>query len=310
MMNHYDRRRFLQTSALAGAGLALGTLGARPARAMAAAAATPVVEIEGGAPYATNLGWQLGCQLYSFHKGTYTEAIAKNASLGLRVCEAYPGQRFSAEKPDLKIGPQMSGDERKMMAKVAADAGVKIMAFGVCRLDKPEEAKKTFEFAKEMGIKILTTEPKQENLKRLDKLANEYDIDIAIHNHPKPTRYWDYKIVLEACKGLSHRVGACADTGHWIRSGICPLEALKAIIEADRLISFHFCDLNEFGVRKAHDVPWGTGVGKSLEVLNYLYKKQFKGYFSAEYEYKVEDNVNLIAQCVGFFNGVAGQLQM
>lgn len=309
MSTNFNRRRFIQTSALAGAGLALGTLGVKSSAI--AMAAEPAVALEGGAPYATNLGWQLGCQLYSFHKGTYTEAIAKNASLGLTVCEAFPGQAFSPENPDLKIGPGMSAEERQMMAKVAADAGVKIMAFGVCGLgNSPEEAKVTFDFAKDLGIQILTSEPPKENLKWLDKMANEYEINVAIHNHPKPSPYWDYKTVLSACEGLSPRVGACADLGHWMRSSICPLEAVEALLSANRIVSFHFGDLNEFGVPGAHDVPWGTGKGKTLQILDYLHKKQFKGYFSAEYEHKVEDNVSLIAQCVGFFNGVAGQLQM
>ena len=310
MTMNYNRRRFIQTSALAGAGIALGSLGTKTSSAMAAAA-EPTVALEGGAPYATNLGWQLGCQLYSFHNTTFTEAIAMNASLGLKVCESYPGQTFSKEKPELKIGPHMSTEERQMMAKVAADAGVKIVGFGVCGLgNSPEVAKKTFDFAKELDIKFLNAEPEQKDLKWLDKLANEYEIDVVLHDHPKPSRYWNYKTVIEACEGLSPHVGSCADIGHWMRSGICPLEAIKALMEAGRLITFHFGDLNEFDVRGAHDVPWGTGKGKSLQILDYLYKKQFKGYFSAEYEHKVGNNLNLIAQCVGFFNGVAGQLQM
>ena len=90
----------------------------------------------------------------------------------------------------------------------------------------------------------------------LDKLCEEYDLKLAIHDHPKPTRYWNPDFVLRVCRDRSHRIGACADTGHWMRSGLNPVECLKKL--EGRLISFHFKDLNKAG-GDAHDVPWGTG---------------------------------------------------
>ena len=62
---------------------------------------------------------------------------------------------------------------------------------------------------------------------------------------------------MKVCKDRSKRIGACADTGHWLRSGLNPLECLKKL--EGRIISLHFKDLNEKGP-SAHDVPWETGV--------------------------------------------------
>ena len=80
---------------------------------------------------------------------------------------------------------------------------------------------------------------------------------MAIHDHPKPSHYWNPDTVLEAVKGRTPLMGACADTGHWLRSGLTPLDCIKKL--EGRIISFHFKDLNKPG-NDAHDVPWGTGV--------------------------------------------------
>ena len=158
------------------------------------------------------------------------------------------------------------------------------------------------------GIKTIVSEPAPAALPMLDKLCKEYDITIAIHNHPKPSMYWDYKKLLDATKGVSNRIGSCSDTGHWCRSGINPVEAITALCEAKRVVSLHFKDLNEFGNPEAHDVAWGTGKSDAKGVLAELYKTGFKGVFSIEYEYNWENSVPDIAVCVANFEKMAQEL--
>ena len=123
------------------------------------------------------------------------------------------------------------------------------MNYGVCGLSKDEDAsRKTFDFAKDMGIETIVSEPGPDAFDTSDKLCEEYRINVALHNHPKPSRYWNPDTVLEVCKGRSKRIGACADTGHWMRSGLNPVEQLKKL--EGRIISFHFKDLNKFGERR------------------------------------------------------------
>ena len=90
----------------------------------------------------------------------------------------------------------------------------------------------------------------------IDKLCDEYQINVALHNHPKPSKYWDPDTVLEVCKGRSKRIGSCADTGHWMRSGSTPSKLHQ---EARR--PHHLLPLQgpEPVWRGGHDVPWGTG---------------------------------------------------
>jgi len=263
-----------------------------------------------GCPTAESIGWHLGCQAYSFNRFTFYEAVDKTASLGLKWIEAYPGQRLSKDKPeDAKFDHNMPADLQKAALAKLKSAGVTLVNYGVVGLSKDEaDARKVFEFAKAMGIKTIVSEPAPAALPMLDKLCKEYDINVSIHNHPKPSMYWDYKKVLDATKDVSHRIGSCSDTGHWTRSGIKPLEAITALSDAKRIVSLHFKDLNEFGNNDAHDVAWGTGVSQAKDVLAQLYKSGFKGVFSIEYEYNWDNSVPDIAVCVANFEKMAQEL--
>ncbi len=261
----------------------------------------------GGAPNAEAIGWKIGCQAYSFNRFTFFEAIDKVSSIGLHYIEAYPGQKLSNETGDVKFDHNISPELQQKVREKLASANVKLINYGVVGLpNNEEESRKVFEFAKAMGIETIVSEPPPNAIPLIDKLSQEYGIKVAIHNHPKPSLYWDYKKVLEATKDASLNIGACADTGHWMRSGIKPLEAVQAL--DNRIISFHLKDLNEFGNREAHDTIWGTGQADMKSILTHLYQKGFKGVFSIEYEHNWENSLPDISQCVKYFDEVAKEL--
>ncbi len=91
-----------------------------------------------------------------------------------------------------------------------------------------------------------------------------------------------------------------------MRSGIDPLEAVKAL--EGRIISFHLKDLNEFGKRNAHDMPWGQGEADMDAILAELKRQSFKGVFSVEYEHNWDNSVPDIAECVKYFDKIAARL--
>ena len=251
-----------------------------------------------GAPHADKLGWRLGCQAWTFNRFTLFEAIDKTAELGLHFIEAYPhGQKLSAENSTV-FGPKMPAEARQDVKARLGDKGVKLVNMGVGPFDK-----EAFEFAKEMGIETLVSEPPFGAFDAIDKLCEEYQINVALHNHPKPSIYWDPDIVLKVCKDHSKRIGACCDTGHWMRSDLKPLDCLKKL--EGRVISFHVKDLNEYG-KKAHDVPWGTGRGDIRGLLAEVKRQGIKPAFSMEYEYRF--TMPELAQCVSYFDKVAGEL--
>ena len=251
--------------------------------------------------------WKLAMQAYSFNRFTFYEAVDKTKALGLHYIEGYPGHQLSKENPDVKSDHNMSSELKKQVKLKLQEAGVRLVSYGVVRLPNDEaECRKVFDFAKEMGIETIVSEPPEEAFDLIEKLCEEYKINVAIHNHPEPSHYWNPDTVLEVCKGRSPRIGACADTGHWMRSGINPVEALKKL--EGRIISLHFKDLNEFGNPKAHDVIWGTGAGDARAMLAELSRQKFKGVFSIEYEYNWLDSMPEIKKSAEFFKKAAAEL--
>jgi sugar phosphate isomerase/epimerase len=251
--------------------------------------------------------WKLGVQAYTFNRFTFYEAVDKTKSLGLHYIEAYPGQVLSKEKSDIRFDHNMSSDQKKEVLQKLREAGVKLVNYGVVNLPNDEsECRKIFNFAKEMGIETIVSEPPEEALDLIDKLCQEYGINVAIHNHPKPSHYWNPDTVLKACRGHSKRIGACADTGHWMRSGVKPIEAIQKL--KGRIISLHFKDLNEFDNHKAHDVIWGTGAGDAGKILAELNHQNFRGVFSIEYEHNWDNSVPEIKKCVEFFKKTSAEL--
>jgi sugar phosphate isomerase/epimerase len=158
--------------------------------------------------------------------------------------------------------------------------------------------------AQEMGITVITTETKPSD--ETEKLCAQYGVKMALHNHPNS---WPPDQVLDACKGRGAAVGACADTGHWMRRGLNPVATLKQL--EGRIVCVHLKDLNEFGGvagAKPHDVPWGTGKGDARAMLAELHRQGFKGMIAIEYEHITPDLMADLAKCIAFFDQVAAEL--
>ncbi len=289
MTMRMDRRSFLQTAGAVTAGIGISQIANRA-----------FAEEKKGAPNAEKLKWRLGCQAWTFNDVSFYEAIDRTAALGLHYIEAFPDQRIRPPKDSPKFNEKMPADLRAEVKKRLADKGVKLVNFGVGGYSRAH-----FEFAKDMGIETLVSEPPFDAFDTLDKLCEEYQINVGLHNHPKPSRYWDPDIVLKVCKDHSKRIGSTSDTGHWMRSDIKPLDAIKKL--EGHIISFHFKDLNEFG-KDAHDVPWGTGRADVPALLKEVKRQKLTPVFSVEYEWNWGKSMPELKECVAYFNKECGEL--
>ncbi|MEJ5055223.1 sugar phosphate isomerase/epimerase family protein [Sphingobacterium sp. MYb382] len=247
------------------------------------------------------LGWKLGAQAYTFRLFTFEQALNKIDSCNLRFVEAYYGQPIGAGSEE-KFGPGLSPEGRQLVKKLLNDRGITLYAFGVVNGNNEAEWERLFAFAKDMGIQVINCEPQEDQLDIVSALCDKYDIKAGLHNHPEPSIYWQPETVLKALEGRSKRMGATADVGHWMRSGLDPVECLKKL--DGRIIHLHFKDLNEFGTKKAHDVHWGTGKLPLEAVIKELKRQKFKGMLSAEYEYNWENNAPDVKQSVKNFRAI------
>ena len=244
-------------------------------------------------------GWKLGAQAYSFRLFPFADALRKIDSCGLKYVEAFPGQLIGGGLPG-KMDFRMDADTRKAVKKMIKDRGITLVAYGVVGAKDEAEWKTLFEFAKDMGILNINSEPEPAQFAYIRPLAGQYKINVALHNHPKPSRYWHPDTVLAAIGG-SRFIGSCADIGHWVRSGLDPVECLKKL--DGHVLGMHFKDVKQdtAGVGRFHDVVWGTGNSKVEAVIAELKRQRFKGPISAEYEYHWENNGPEIAESVKNF---------
>ncbi|MFC1558311.1 sugar phosphate isomerase/epimerase family protein [candidate division KSB1 bacterium] len=248
-------------------------------------------------------GFLIGPQAWSFKLYGFYGAVEKTKEVGCNVMGASGSQTLTADDKtrfDYKSPPSVWAKAKMKLEKT----GVRILSYGNVYFKNDEaDCRKAFDFAKIMGIPIILSEPDEKAYDIIEKLVKEYNIKIAIHNHAKNPekpdyKYWDPNYVLECIKGRDPRIGACADIGHWMRSGVEPLKALK-ILEG-RIHSCHLKDLNKFGVIDAHDVPYGEGKADVGAILKELKRQGFSGNIAIEYEYKWENNIPEIKKCVDF----------
>ena len=287
-----SRRRWLGTAGALGAGIGLWGL---PTRLVAAQAAK-------GAPHAEKLGWQLACNAYTFNKLTLYETIDKVAGLGLKYTVGINWQKLDPQRPGTIFSEQMSAADRQETRKRLADAGVKMPAC-YCKKQPDESAwRRLFDFCRDMGIEMIDGEPAFEDYDLLEKLCDEYRINLAVHNHAKPSPYWEPETLLKIFQGRGRRIGACCDTGHWIRSGLPTAETLAKF--QGRLFTLDLKDLGEDGFA----VPYGTGKGDIRGVLKELQRQRFRGLIGIEYGQRPPNGEAEVAQCVAFFEQVCQEL--
>ncbi|HPE58214.1 MAG TPA: sugar phosphate isomerase/epimerase [Bacteroidales bacterium] len=243
--------------------------------------------------------WKTGIQTYTFHNFTLTETLEKTEQLGLHYVEAFFFQSLGAGFPDTAyLNFDIPDEYREMLKTKLSEHDITWYASGVAMYDNEGDWNRFFEFASEMGLKLVTVEPALEDLDMVEALAKKYEIEVAIHNHPEPSVYAHPEVLVKALRGRSEWMGVCADIGHWKRVGADPLEAVKQF--EGRLKVIHLKDLNE----QMEDAAWGTGILPVQEVVEELKRQKFDGLISIEYENFSSSQMDDIQKSLDYLNSL------
>ena len=256
---------------------------------------------------AENLGFKLSLQAWTCHHTSLWETIDVAQSVGIKYLEMYPGQTIGGGIEG-KFDHNSSADVRAKVLARLTEAGIKVVSYGVCGLSaKESDTRKVFEFAKAMGIMVLVSEPKADAFDTIEKLVKEFDIKVGIHEHKKPNPYWDPAMVVAAVKGRDPRFGACADTGHWARSSLVPIDCLKVLNGI--IMSAHLKETDKIG-DGAKDVVYGTGASDVKGQLAEFKRQGFRGIMSLEYEAgkKGQELLTDLKTMVAYFDTVTTDL--
>ncbi len=272
------------------------------------APATPSRKLTAAMRAEEKLGWRLAITAYTFHKYTLFETIDKTAALGLPYLEGLSFQKVSPQI-NKNFDMQLSDAELNQIREKLDTSGVRLLTYYYHNIPGDEAGcRRVFEFGRKMGIETFMSEPKPESLPLIDKFCNEYRINVSLHNHgPKASpNYWCPAKVLENCRGLSPRIGACADLGYWMRSGIDPVEGVRLL--KGRLLNVQMHDLHE-RTAEGTDVPWGTGAGASARFFAEVCKLGLHPTaFGVEYSRNWTSSTPEVAACIAFFRKTCCEL--
>lgn len=256
---------------------------------------------------AEKFGWRLAIQSYTFHKFSLIEALDKTHELGVKYIEVFPGHKLGGKWGDKVFDYNLDEQTQQEILDLAASKGIKIVATGVCLVNKKADWYKLFAFAKRMGMEYISCEPELAHWDQVEKLSRKFQIRVSVHNHPQPSSYWKPENLLKAISERCHSLGSCADVGHWSREGLNSIECLKKL--EGRIISLHFKDIcPKEGDNWQNDTIWGQGVLNVKGMLQELKRQNFKGIFAIEYEYNWENSVPDIKKCIQYYNQVTEEI--
>ena len=277
-----NRRNFFLSSAVAAAPFAAASLADS-----AQAAVTGTGEIK------------LSVATYSFRNFQRALCIKYVKQLGIEYVDI---KEFHISQND---PPAAIAAGRKAFDK----AGLKVVGGGNISLQEPDEAglRKHFEYAKNAGFPMMITAPKHENLPLVEKLAKEFDIKVAIHNHgPEDKNFPSPKDVLDAIKGMDKRMGLCMDIGHATRAGA---DIVQCTDDAGpRLFELHLKDLANTKERDSQ-VPVGDGKLPIPELFKHLIRIGYQGVCSLEYEIDGDNPMPGMTKSFAYMRGVIAGLK-
>jgi L-ribulose-5-phosphate 3-epimerase len=251
--------------------------------------------------------WKFGVALWTFHTFNFPESLAKVDSAGLTYIEPNTFHKAGPELKDSLI-MQLSPAGIEKLKALIAQKGLKVESIYIAGDSTVASWKKQFDIARQLGVKFVTTEPPVPMWDSIDSLAGAYGMKVAIHDHWKGVSpYWHPDSVLAAIKDHPN-FGACADLGHWPKSGIDPVEAVKKL--RGHIIGVHLKDIAAFNDVQLKDVPVGTGVVDFPAIFQELKDQQFRGHIYIERD--AEDkpsNLPSVIQTVKYYQDQLSQLQ-
>ena len=276
---------------LAGVGIIAAGLKPETAAAEEIKAAGPSTPLRTG-----KAKFNLGLASYTFKKFTTEQAIAMTKRLGLKYIS------FKDIHMPLKSTPEAI---EKILAAVK-EAGLTLYACGVIYMKTEADVQQAFDYAKAVGVKMITGEPNHSLLGLVDKKVKEYDIKVAIHNHAADDPLYKSPAgVYEKVKDLDKRIGLCMDIGHTQRGGIDPSEAAEQF--ADRLFDIHLKDVNS-ATTAGTTVEMGRGVIDLVKFMRTLEKIGYSNVASFEHEKDENDPLPGVAESVGYTRGILASI--
>jgi len=240
---------------------------------------------------------KLGVASYSLRKFPFDKCLEMAKALDVKYINFKDVHIPRTDSPDAI---------RAAKAKTEA-AGFTIMGGGTISMKNDEaQVRRDFEYAKLAGMPLIVAAPTPDALDVVERLAKEFDIRVAIHNHGPEDKYFPSPHdVYKAVKGRDKRMGLCVDVGHTVRTGTDPTRAVLEL--RDRVYDLHVKDLRDLK-DKDSQVIVGKGAIDFPGLFRALVKINFTGHVGLEYEIDADDPLPGMQQSLAYMRGVMAGL--
>jgi sugar phosphate isomerase/epimerase len=148
------------------------------------------------------------------------------------------------------------------------------------------------DFARQMGIEYLSADPDPDSFDTLDKLVEEYGVNLGIHNHGPKHRWEKIDTIAAAIKNHSARIGCCVDTGHFLRSREDPVRAVEVF--GPRVYGVHLKDVKD----ATRFTLLGEGDLRTSDLLKALARLNYRYGLNLEYEENPKAPLDDIRACL------------
>ena len=221
-----------------------------------------------GAPDNTMwFGWRVSAPMASLKGLTFSEALAKADVWPVASVEASSTQIASFEVPK-PLDQRLQTNERAAIVYRLREIAESIAAYRVDNIGADAAARRgVFEFAKAINAPLIITGADAANPAELDKLAEEFGIDVALESKGDP------KAVMAALEGRGKRMGVSAHLGGWAQAGVKAADGL-AIVK-NKLMHVTAADRSALNAR-AKAVPLGDGAAGIADFFLAAYKAGLK----------------------------------
>jgi sugar phosphate isomerase/epimerase len=235
----------------------------------------------------------MGVASYSLRNFTLEQVISMMPKLGVRYITL----------KDMHLPLDSTPAQRKEARQKLEDAGLILMGGGVIYMkNDPAEIRHAFEYARDAGMPTIVASPDPASLDILDKMVEEFNIRVAIHNHgPGDDKYPSPLDVMKLIKNHDPRIGICPDIGHTARLGLNPVEAIRQC--SGRICDFHLKDVTA-ATPEGENIELGKGIIDIVGVLKTLLELEYQQHVALEYEIHPEDPLPGMRECFGYTRGV------
>jgi inosose dehydratase len=283
--NVLNRRRFLQAQLLGSAVLAGAALPGVVRGAVTKSAGDP------------QHGLKLGVASYSLRNFPLDQALAMTKQLKVKYITL----------KDMHLPYKSTLAERQEARKKVEAAGLVLMGGGVIYMkNNAEEVRSLFQYAQDAGMPTMVSSPDIEALDLVEKMAKEFDIRVAIHNHgPGDKKYPSPLDVFRLVKDRDVRMGICMDVGHTVRIGEDPVAVMQQC--ASRLYDYHIKDVTQ-AAPAGGATEVGRGVIDIVAVLKTLADQKFQGHVALEYETNAAAPIPGMLESFAYMRGVLAAL--